>query len=241
MTTLETRKGARVEVCTEEQLRAEGFKVVSVESHTILVLLDQGKVYALDNRCPHMGFPLHRGTVGDGILTCHWHHAKFDLAGGCTFDPFADDVTSFYAEVRDGTVWLDPTPIVEERLPHWRRKLDEGLKQNIRLVMAKSVIGLSGIGHTEEIVRQASLFGVRNRADGWTAGLSILTAMVNVAPFLNEEDRPLALYHGVLHVAGDTANEAPNFDLAARLRISWRDLDTGGGQTATIIVAGCSH
>ena len=32
----------------------------------------------------------------------------------------------------------------------------------------------------------------------------------------------------------------PEF-LAARLRISWRDLDTGGGQTATIIVAGCSH
>ena len=29
--------------------------------------------------------------------------------------------------------------------------------------------------------------------------------------------------------------------LAARLRINWRDLDTGGGQTATIIVTGCSH
>ena len=213
MATVEAAKYATVEVCPLEQLQAEGFKVVSVEGHTILVLLDQGKVYALDNRCPHMGFPLHRGTVGDGILTCHWHHAKFDLAGGCTFDPFADDVTSFYAEIKDGMVWLDPAPIVEERLPHWRRKLDEGLKQNIRLVLAKSVIGLSGIGHTEEIVRQASLFGVRNRADGWTAGLSILTAMANVAPFLNEDDRPLALYHGVLQVAGDTANEPPNFDL----------------------------
>ena len=99
-----------MEVCSEEELRAEGFKVASVDGHTVLVLMDQGKVYALDNRCPHMGFPLHRGTVGDGILTCHWHHAKFDLAGGCTFDPFADDVTSFYAEVRDGTVWLDPRP-----------------------------------------------------------------------------------------------------------------------------------
>jgi nitrite reductase/ring-hydroxylating ferredoxin subunit len=31
-----------------------------------------------DNRC--LGFPLHRGSVGDGILTCHWHHARFDLA-----------------------------------------------------------------------------------------------------------------------------------------------------------------
>jgi len=25
-----------------------------------------------------MGFPLERGSVEDGILTCHWHHARFD-------------------------------------------------------------------------------------------------------------------------------------------------------------------
>lgn len=37
-------------------------------------------MFAVDNRCPHMGFPLDRGTCGDGILTCHWHHASFDLA-----------------------------------------------------------------------------------------------------------------------------------------------------------------
>ena len=213
MATVEVKRDARVEVCSTEQLERDGFEVVSVEGRTILVLLDQGEVYALDNRCPHMGFPLHRGTVGDGILTCHWHHAKFDLAGGCTFDPFADDVTSFYTEVRDGLVWLDPTPIEEERLTHWLKKLEEGLKQNIRLVMAKSVIGLSNIGDSPEILKNAALFGVRNRADGWTAGLSILTAMANVVPFLDEEDRPLALYHGVIHVASDSANEPPNFDL----------------------------
>lgn len=38
----------------------------------------------------------------DGIRTCHWHHAKFDLAGGCTLDPLADDVVSIQVEVRDG-------------------------------------------------------------------------------------------------------------------------------------------
>jgi nitrite reductase/ring-hydroxylating ferredoxin subunit len=37
----------------------------------------------------HMGFPLERGSVADGILTCHWHHARFDLASGCTFDLWA--------------------------------------------------------------------------------------------------------------------------------------------------------
>ena len=124
MSVVEAARDARVKVCTLEHLERDGFRVTSVEGRTVLVLLDQGKVYALDNRCPHMGFPLHRGTVRDGILTCHWHHAKFDLAGGCTFDPFADDVTSLYVEVRDGSVWLDPTPIEEDRDVHWLRKLD---------------------------------------------------------------------------------------------------------------------
>ena len=132
-----------------------------------------------------MGFPLQRGTVRDGILTCHWHHAKFDLAGGCTFDPFADDVTSFHVEVRDGSVWLDPTPIEEERNTHWLRKLDEGLKHNIRLVQAKSVIGLSGTSDASEIVEKTALFGVWNRAGGWSSGLSILTATATVLPYLD--------------------------------------------------------
>ncbi|MDZ4277898.1 MAG: Rieske (2Fe-2S) protein, partial [Dehalococcoidia bacterium] len=184
-----------------------------LEGRVILVLIDKGKVFALDNRCPHMGFPLQRGTVKDGILTCHWHHAKFDLAGGCTFDPFADDVTSFRVDLRDGDVWLDPRPIEEERRSHWTRKLNEGLEQDIRLVLAKSVIGLSELDATKHVLRDAALFGVRNRASGWSTGLSIITAMANVLPSLDAADRPLALYHGLVHVARSTANQPPNFDL----------------------------
>ncbi len=213
MATVTAEYSARVEVCPVGELERDGRKVVSAEGRTILVLMDQGNLYALDNRCPHMGFPLHRGTVRDGILTCHWHHAKFDLAGGCTFDPFADDVTSFFVEARDGAVWLDPTPIEEDRKGHWERKLDDSLKHNIRLVQAKSIIGLAG-GGAEDIVRNAALFGVRNRARGWAPGMSILTAMANVTPFLDEDDRALALYHGVAHVADETAGEPPSFDLA---------------------------
>lgn len=93
MATIQAGSSSLVRVCTLEELRRERMRVVSPEGRAILVVADDdGQVYALDNRCPHMGFPLHRGTVYDGILTCHWHHAKFDLAGGCTFDPFADDV-----------------------------------------------------------------------------------------------------------------------------------------------------
>ncbi len=188
-------------------------RVVSAGGRTIVLFVRDDQVYALDNRCPHMGFPLSRGTVRDGILTCHWHHARFDLAGGCTFDPFADDVPTFSVEVRDGEVYLDPQPAEAAPLPHWLGKLNEGLEQNIRLVLAKSVIGLSEMGETEPILQRAALFGARNRAAGWSAGMSILTAMGNVLPVLEPADRPRALYHGLVHVASDTAGQPPDFDL----------------------------
>ena len=213
-----------VRVASLEELRAQGQIVLAAGGRTIAVfydasqddptLTDECRVHAVDNRCPHMGFPLSRGTVRDGILTCHWHHAKFDLAGGCTFDPFADDVAAFRTELRDGEVFVNPTPVEEDRLQHWNRKLDEGLEQNIRLVMAKSVIGLNELGATGTILERAARFGVRNRASGWADGLSILTAMANVQDVLDPEDRPRALFHGVVNVARNVAGQAPDFDLA---------------------------
>ena len=205
---------AMVNVGSVKEMQQTGVKVVVLGGRSIVLFLDEGKVYALDNRCPHMGFPLHRGTVKNGILICHWHHAKFDLAGGCTFDPFADDIAPFRAEVRDGQVWVDPRPMEEDRRQHWERKLDEGLHQQIPLVLAKSVIGLDAMDETGDILRRAALFGVRYRAAGWSTGLSVLTAMSNVLPYLAPEDRPLALYHGLSHVAASTAGEAPAFPLA---------------------------
>ena len=208
-----TTASEEIRVGTLDELRERGCIVVTGGGRTIAVFHHNDDVYAVDNRCPHMGFPLSRGTVKDGILTCHWHHAKFDLAGGCTFDPFADDIVSFRAEVRDGSVWVDPTPVEEDRHGHWLRKLDEGLEQNIRLVEAKSIVGLDQLGTSEEVIERAALFGVRNRAGGWSGGHSVLTAMANILPHLDEEDRPLALYHGVTEVANCTAGQPPSFDL----------------------------
>lgn len=202
-----------VKACLVSELDAVATKVVRIEGRSVLLSLKHGESFALDNRCPHMGFPLHRGTLRDGILTCHWHHAKFDLASGCTFDPFADDVATFYSEIRDGAVWVDPTPLEEDRRHHWLRKLHDGLEQDIRLVIAKSAIGLHELGADTEALRAAVHFGLQNRSAGWSSGLSILTCMANIAPHLADVDRPRALYQGFTHVAIETAGEPPRFPL----------------------------
>ena len=89
------------------ELKARGMTVVRGGMCPLLVIHDRGRFFALDNRCPHLGFPLHRGSIEDGILTCHWHHARFDLVSGGTFDLWADDVPTTAVEVRDdGALWV---------------------------------------------------------------------------------------------------------------------------------------
>ena len=66
------------------EVRSRGCTVVHLDGHALALFAHGDRIYAVDNRCPHMGFPLDRGTVKDGILTCHWHHARFDLESGCS-------------------------------------------------------------------------------------------------------------------------------------------------------------
>ena len=191
-----------------------GCTVVTGAGHTIAVFARAGRFYALDNRCPHMGFPLAQGTVQDGVLTCHWHHARFDLASGNTFDLFAGDTPRFGVRVEDGEVYVDPVSAVGDPVESWSRRLDEGLEHNIRLVIARSVIGMMGAGVDYRVpLRQGALFGVKNSNTGWDAGLSILTVCANIQPWLAEEDRALALYHGLFHVADGVAGRPPRFPI----------------------------
>src|SRR6476661_4463770 len=118
---------------------------VNIQNHGISLFYYNSRVYAIDNRCPHMGFPLHRGTVKDGILTCHWHHARFDLMNGGTFDQWAGDVTSFPVEIRNrNEVWIAVSPVTEvaDTSSYHQTLLENGLKRNIPLMIAKTVIAM---------------------------------------------------------------------------------------------------
>jgi nitrite reductase/ring-hydroxylating ferredoxin subunit len=198
-----------------QELKAKGRLVVRGSHRPILVVHDGGRVFALDNRCPHMGFPLDRGGIEDGVLTCHWHHARFDLASGCTFDLWADDVPTCPVEVRaDGEIWVSPIFGYADPAGHWRRRLDDGLAHNLSLVIAKAVQGeLAAGAPLRDIVRQVALFGAANR-DGWGIGLTILTAVGNILPALVEEDVYLALFHGARRVAADCDGQAPRRERA---------------------------
>ncbi len=208
-----TATDAHIRAGTLDDLRARACTVVTGGGHTIAVFAHGDNVYAVDNRCPHMGFPLDRGTVKDGILTCHWHHARFDLSSGGTFDPFADDVRSFPVSVDDdGEVWVDPSPPETDPTARWSKRLQDALEDNIRLVVAKSVLGLDAAQADYRIpLGIGSEFGTTYSAAGWGQAMTILTCSANMLPYLEAEDRPLAMFQGLLHVARANAGMPPRF------------------------------
>jgi nitrite reductase/ring-hydroxylating ferredoxin subunit len=203
-----------VQAGTLDELRVKGRLVIRGRHRPVLVIHDRDRVTALDNRCPHMGFPLDKGAIEDGILTCPWHHARFAVSSGCTFDLWADDVPTCPVEVRDGAVWVRPTFGHPDPAGHYRRRLDDGMAHDLGLVVAKAVAGLLAASTPpRDVVRQAALFAARNR-DGWGVGPTVLAALGNLLPCLRDEETALALFHGCRRVAADCDGQAPRRDRA---------------------------
>ena len=203
-----------VTVGTVAELDEKGFLTAKVGHVPVVVFRDDAKAYAIDDRCPHMGFPLHKGTVENGMVTCHWHHARFDLASGGTLDPWADDVRSYAVTIDGGQVIVSVAPPAD-RIPYLEGRLVDGLEQGLSLVLAKAVLGLleSGVAPAQ-VVSQGVRFGTTYRAEGWGSGLTVLTAMANLLPHLDADDRALALVHGLAFLSNDTRNHVPRFPLA---------------------------
>jgi nitrite reductase/ring-hydroxylating ferredoxin subunit len=236
-----------VRIASLSELRAAGRLVVHEDRHTLCLFVEGDEVYAVDNRCPHMGFPLHRGTVCDGILTCHWHHARFDLGTGGTFDPWADELRRFPVEIEGDDVLVDLSP-PDDPVAHQRKRLHDGLERSLALVLAKATIALMEADPTGVDVFRAGLdFGVARRGGGWFRGLTTLTCFMNLVPQLDPPDRAVALYHGIADVASDSAIQPPRFALdplpgrapdAARLALWFRQFinvrDAEGAERALV-------
>ena len=62
---------------------------VSLEGTPVLWAKVEGKIYALGDRCPHRGFPLHhKGKLDGYTLTCAYHGGQFDIrTGACLRHP----------------------------------------------------------------------------------------------------------------------------------------------------------
>ncbi len=76
----------KVQVAVSSQVTEGALLTVSVDGMSVLLSRIGGKVYAVVNRCPHMGMKMSRGKICDGVVKCPWHGSRFDFCSGANVD-----------------------------------------------------------------------------------------------------------------------------------------------------------
>ena len=110
-------------------------KPMTLLGRQVMFVRRQGRAYAIENRCPHRGIPLHQGKFEfEGAISCIYHGWTFDLATGDLLASLPDGpdspmpgrsvtkIKAYPVEERAGLVWVwmgDGPPMVpvEEDIP----------------------------------------------------------------------------------------------------------------------------
>jgi nitrite reductase/ring-hydroxylating ferredoxin subunit len=107
-----------IKVLLQEELPDGHRRIVQVGGRPILLLNHQGRLYAVDNECPHMGASLVDGQVTpEATLICPRHRSVFDLQTG---------------EVKEWTPWPPAVGRIlgsiskEKPLPVYPTRTDQG-------------------------------------------------------------------------------------------------------------------
>jgi vanillate O-demethylase monooxygenase subunit len=160
-----------------------------------------GQVVALEDRCCHRHFPLHKGTIAGDFLECGYHGFTYDASGKCVRVPGQDvvpagaRVRSFPVVERHRWIWVwmgdpalaDPTKIADFRWldhPAWRAKGDLlHVKANYELII-ENLLDLTHLAflHRSTIGNMATAEQAETRAQRSEDDVTVARWMVDTPP-----------------------------------------------------------
>ncbi|MCA2978657.1 MAG: Rieske 2Fe-2S domain-containing protein [Myxococcaceae bacterium] len=95
-----------VDVCGALDVPEGGRRVVDVQGQAVALVRVQGRVYAVDNRCPHRDGELGQGDLDGFHLFCPLHAWVFDVRDGRGFFPRGAEVACFTVREADGRLFV---------------------------------------------------------------------------------------------------------------------------------------
>ncbi len=78
-----------------------------VRGHPILLARVEGKVYAVSNRCPHMGCNLQGGVLAGFVVMCPCHGWKFDIRNGAYQENPQTALTRYATKVEGDKIYIE--------------------------------------------------------------------------------------------------------------------------------------
>ena len=196
---------------------------------------EDGQLHAVDNACPHEGYPLLQGQLAGCQLTCAWHNFKFDLRdGSCVLGE--EDVRSYPVRELDGTVEVDlaePDPAAARQ--KYLTSLEQGMVEHELGRVGRDVVRLieSGMAPQQIAVWGAS-FDARHSPWGSRHALAVAADVLRYFDRREGSDATLPLLH-LLDLASETNIRYPERPRVEAATVSKEELSDLGPRIRELV------
>lgn len=97
-----------IKIAETKDIPRNTMKVFKIKDYEILVANVNGKLYAFENQCPHLGYPLYFGSLEGEVLTCGFHYAKFNVRTGESLGPFSlKPLKTFKVKIQNSSILVE--------------------------------------------------------------------------------------------------------------------------------------
>lgn len=93
-------------VIEEKELQEGKMKLVRVQGVPVLFIKQNGKIYAIDNRCPHQACGFAGGSLDGSVIICPCHEWRFNLESGEYANQPFYKLVKYPFKVEAGKVWV---------------------------------------------------------------------------------------------------------------------------------------
>jgi nitrite reductase/ring-hydroxylating ferredoxin subunit len=99
------------DVCNESELLEGKPRKATGQGADVVLVRSGEQVFALGEKCSHLGGPLSEGDVKDGSIVCPWHGSRFCLKTGSVLDgPATHPQPKLEVSIRNGRVLVRKDP-----------------------------------------------------------------------------------------------------------------------------------
>jgi nitrite reductase/ring-hydroxylating ferredoxin subunit len=214
---------------------AHGILAVTIGPRELLLVRDGDAVRAIDRRCPHESYPLDRGEVRRGEITCPAHGWRFDLASGSCRTVGAD-LRSYAVEVRDGTVLVaaDVAPTALE-LELGAEGVLGALELGRPGLAARRTARLLALGETpERVALLLARYGATHADGGLDPEVAVVADVLELVPYLDADAVALLLADVAAGIAERLARAAPRFGPAPATSFAWAGVGVSAALSAAV-------
>ena len=89
-----------------EELKENTLKLVQINDKPVLLIRKEGQIYALSNKCKHMGCPLSAGSLEDRTLRCSCHGWRYDIKTGEYLGSRDISLKAYESKIENGKVFV---------------------------------------------------------------------------------------------------------------------------------------